>query len=316
MPNTMDHELLDLGNARQLERFGQVVLDRPCPAAAWHTARDEAAWSAADARFDREGVGSGAWAAACGLLPPWPVRLDGLTLEVRLAASGQVGVFPEQVPVWRWLRTWTAGAARGTSGDATDDGPTGATRDDMADGPTGATASPMVATPEILNLFAHTGAASLASAVGGARVVHVDAARPAVAWARRNAVLSGLAEAPIRWIVDDAVAFARREVRRGRRYAGIVLDPPSYGHGTGGGTWRLEADLAPLLEACAGLLAAGPAFLILTAHTPAFDPDRLGEELGLALGPAAGGALEVADLGLSTGDGRRVTLGSMARWSR
>ncbi len=326
MPNTMDHELLDLGNARQLERFGQVVLDRPCPAAAWHTARDEAAWSSADARFDRDGVGSGAWAAAGGSLPPWPVRLDGLTFEVRLAASGQVGVFPEQVPVWRWLRTWTAGAAGGTGGDTGggwavgpgedtaggwDAGTAGGPADDTRD-----TAGPVSATPEILNLFAHTGAASLASAAGGARVVHVDAARPAVAWARRNAVLSGLAEAPIRWIVDDAVAFVRREVRRGRRYAGIVLDPPSYGHGTGSGTWRIEADLAPLLEACAGLLAAGPAFLILTAHTPAFDPDRLGEELGLALGPAAGGGLEVADLGLSTGDGRRVTLGSMARWSR
>ena len=310
MPDQTDHELLDLGDGRQLERFGQVVLDRPCPAAAWHTARDEAAWAAADARFEREAGGSGAWVAAAGLPEPWPVRLEGLTLEVRLAASGQVGVFPEQAPVWSWLRAWVAGAIRA-------DGVDGGADEHTAEGADkGSTPRPTLATPEILNLFAHTGAASLASAAGGARVVHVDAARPAVAWARRNAALSGLAEAPIRWIVDDAVAFVQRELRRGRRYTGILLDPPSYGHGAGGGTWRLEANLAPLLEACAGLLAEGPAFLVLTAHTPAFDPDRLADELGLALGPAVGGAFEVADLGLSTTDGRRLTLGSMARWSR
>ena len=306
----MDHELLDLGDGRQLERFGQVVLDRPCPAAAWHSARDGAAWASADARFDREAGGSGTWVAAGGLPVPWPVQLEGLTLEVRLAASGQVGVFPEQVSVWSWLRAWVAGAvgAVGAAGEADEHTAEGADE--------GSTRRPNPAAPEILNLFAHTGAASLASAAGGARVVHVDAARPALAWARRNAALSGLAEAPIRWIVDDALGFVQRELRRGRQYTGIVLDPPSYGHGTAGGTWRLETDLAPLLEACAGLLTEGPAFLVLTAHTPAFDPDRLADGLGLALGRAAGGSFEVADLGLNTTDGRRLTLGSMARWSR
>jgi 23S rRNA (cytosine1962-C5)-methyltransferase len=283
-----DHELLDLGDGRQLERFGTVVLDRPCPAAAWHTARDPAAWVAADARFDRQGDGVGAWTTIGEALAPWQVELAGLAFELRLTDSGQVGVFPEQIPTWHWLRNRATGADRTAS-----------------DRP-----------PEVLNLFAYTGGSTLAAAAGGARVVHVDAARSAVAWARRNAELGGLGEAPIRWIADDALDFVRRERRRGRRYDGVVLDPPSYGHGAGGRAWHLEADLPELLEACVALLAPGPAFLVLSVHTPKFGPDRLTDQLRLAVGPDEGGSLEVDDLRIEAVDGRRVTLGAVARWSR
>ena len=129
--------------------------------------------------------------------------------------------------------------------------------------------------PAVLHLFAYTGLATLALAAAGARVTHVDASRPTVGWARHNAALSGLADRPIRWIVDDAAAFTGREVRRGRRYAGVVLDPPSYGHGPGAGAWRIGDDLAPLLESIARLLAPG-GFLLLTAHTPELGSERLG----------------------------------------
>lgn len=288
MTDRTDHALLDLGDGRQLERFGAVVLDRPCPAAAWHMAGDPEAWATADARFDRGGDGVGAWTTIGEALAPWQVELAGLAFELRLTDSGQVGVFPEQVPTWRWLRDRVTGA----------DGM-------VPDRP-----------PDVLNLFAYTGGSTLAAASGGAAVVHVDAARSAVAWARRNADLGGLGDAPIRWIADDALDFVRRERRRGRRYDGVVLDPPSYGHGTGGRAWHLESDLAELLEACAALLAPGPAFLVLSVHTPKLGPGRLAEQLCEAVGSGGGGSVEVDDLRMEVVGGQRVTLGAVARWSR
>ena len=166
--------------------------------------------------------------------------------------------------------------------------------------------------PAVLHLFAYTGLATLAMAAAGAAVVHVDASRPTVAWARRNAELSGLADRPVRWIVDDAVAFTEREVRRGRRYAGVVLDPPSYGHGPGSGAWRIDDDLPGLLAVGARLLDPD-GFVLLTAHTAGLrGQDRLASAIGAALGrPAA--EVEAGPLHLATADGRRLELGAFAR---
>ncbi len=168
----------------------------------------------------------------------------------------------------------------------------------------------------MLNLFAHTGAVTLAAARAGASVVHVDASRPAIAWAHDNARLDELSESPIRWIAEDATAFVLREARRGRRYDGLVLDPPSFGHGRDRQAWRLADDLGHLLAAGAALLADGPAFVVLSAHTPGFGPDRLGEALDDALAGVPGGLLETAELGLDARSGRRLALGAVARWSR
>jgi 23S rRNA (cytosine1962-C5)-methyltransferase len=252
------------------------VVDRPHPVALG-TRGDPGAWASAELRFDRER----GWEGAPAAHEPWPVTIDRLTLELRPTDAGQVGLFPEHAALLPWLRDRVAERTGG--GDR----------------------------PAVLNLFAYTGLASLALAAAGAAVVHLDAARPTVTWARRNAERSAMADAPIRWIVDDARAFAAREVRRGRRYDGIVVDPPSYGHGPGSAAWQLERDLPALLDACARLLVPD-GFALLTAHSEGFHPGRLEGELAIALGRPAR-AVETGQLFLETPDGRRLELGAFAR---
>ncbi|MDP9481797.1 MAG: class I SAM-dependent methyltransferase [Chloroflexota bacterium] len=280
------YELIDIGEGRRLERFGRWSRDRPAPTEGGFARRDPVAWAAADARFEQDDEGAGGWVTITPEVEtPWTATVGGLEFEIRLARSGQVGCFPEQASTWTWLAERIGGATIGR---------------------------PL----EVLDLFAHTGGSTLAAARAGARVVHVDAARPAMAWARRNADLNGLSAAPIRWISDDATAFTRREARRGRRYDGIVLDPPSFGHGPGGRPWQLAADLPDLLEACAGVLADDAGFVVLSAHTPGFDPDRLGSLLADALQGFPGGAIETRRLEIASTSGRELGLGTVARWDR
>jgi 23S rRNA (cytosine1962-C5)-methyltransferase len=208
---------------------------------------------------------------------PWQIGIDGLTVELRQTETGQVGLFPEQRDSWAWIRHRVAQG--------------------MA----------------VLNLFAYSGLATLVAAAEGASVVHVDASRPTVAWARRNADLSGLAGRPVRWIVDDAAAFVAREIRRGHRYDGIVLDPPSYGHGPRGRGWRLEDDLAPLLRQVAQLVDGPKGFVLLTAHTPGFGPDRLAAELAAPFGMADAG-IERGALQVTARTRATLDLGAFARW--
>ncbi len=274
MADETSYALIDVGAGGRLERFGDRIVDRPAPAAL-DDRSDPAAWRDADLRFDREHGWTGPAAAAGS----WTTALDGpgrdLTLELRPTDAGQVGFFPEHLAMLPWL----AGRDAAT----------------------------------VLNLFAYTGLATLALARDGAAVTHVDASRPAVAWARRNAALSGLADRPVRWIVDDAPGFVRREQRRGRRYGGLVLDPPSYGHGPDGRPWTMDA-LPELLAACRGLLEPG-AFVLLTAHTPGYDAERLSRLLGDGIGRPPR-EIEAGDLALRTADGRVLALGAFARAPR
>jgi 23S rRNA (cytosine1962-C5)-methyltransferase len=258
--------LVDAGDGRRLERFGPRLVDRPAPVAT-APRRDIDAWRAADLRF----VASAGWSSPGGAADTgaaWPVQVDGLTLELRPTASGGVGLYPEHAANVAWL--WRAVAVRsgGEAAAARPRGEAAAAR---------ATGVETAAAPSVLNLFAHTGLATLALARAGAAVAHVDAARSAVAWARRNVELSGLADRPIRWLVDDALGFVEREARRGRRYDGFVLDPPSFGRAPSGGhrsRWSLRDGLPDLLAGCAAI-AANDAFVLLTAHTTGTDPEEL-----------------------------------------
>jgi 23S rRNA (cytosine1962-C5)-methyltransferase len=225
--------LLDFGAGRKLERFGKLILDRPSPAAEGLDRRHRDWWQAADFRF----LEASGWSPES---PPenWLWKLEPHTLELRLAPFGHVGLFPEQIGNWRWLRLLAKQSPR-----------------------------PI----QVLNLFAYTGGSTLALAAAGAHVVHVDASQPTVKWARRNAELSSLANHPIRWIVDDVREFVDRELRRKRRYDLIVMDPPAYGHGVDGRDWQIERDLDSLVEQCLQLISPKPVGFLLTGHSPVDD---------------------------------------------
>jgi 23S rRNA (cytosine1962-C5)-methyltransferase len=285
MTDRAAHELIDAGGGRRLERFGELVVDRPAPMVE-EPPRDPDSWTATDLRFDRY-VG---WTSIADTEPqPWVVEDGDLRFELRPTDTGQVGLFPEQAPNRAWVRTAIA--------------------DTIASAVQGVDAAPA---PSVLNLFAYTGAMTLAAAATGATVAHVDGSRPAVAWARRNAELSGLADRPVRWLVDDVETFVLREIRRGRRYDAVILDPPSYGHGSRGATWRLEDRLDPLLDACAELTGDDPAFVLLTAHTPGFGPERLADALAGAFGRRQS-EVEAGELGLRARSGAHLRLGAWAR---
>ncbi|MBX7074413.1 MAG: class I SAM-dependent methyltransferase [Pirellulales bacterium] len=272
-----DYELLDFGDSRKLERFGQVIVDRPAPAASVPR-RDEHLWTYANLVYSRESASQGKWNIHTPSPDPWIWQYQTMRLELKPTASGQIGVFPEQRDNWDWI---SQQSRRVSSGCA------------------------------VLNLFAYTGASTIAAASAGVTVTHVDAARSAVGWARDNARLSGLADCPIRWIVDDALGFVRREQKRGRRYRGLVLDPPSYGHGAGGSAWKLERDLEPLLQLCASLWES-PGFMLLSCHTPGWNADRLAM---LVARYFRSPAMEADESWLTANDGRRLPTGHYVRWT-
>jgi 23S rRNA (cytosine1962-C5)-methyltransferase len=270
------YRLLDSGDGRKLELFGGHPIDRPCPQAIWPAGRAEA-WAAAAAAFQRQEGGTGSWEIAReGVPEAWGARMGDLSFEIRLTGFGNVGLFPEHAAHWDWVRS-VLGPRPGR---------------------------------EVLNLFAYTGGASMACALAGATVTHVDSARAVNGWAMRNAAASGVPPDSIRYLAEDATRFARREQRRGKRYHGIVLDPPTFGRGAKGEVWKIERDLFPLIEVCAALLSDEPAFVLLTAHSPGVTPTVLRTLLvGLP-----GGRVEAGEM-LLTGPGAPIPAGVYARWT-
>jgi 23S rRNA (cytosine1962-C5)-methyltransferase len=279
--HSREYELLDFGDGRRLERFGEIVADRPCPAADACSRGAMAAWNRADIRYERSTEGAGQWKRLRQGPDPWLVRHRSVGFELRPTPLGQLGIFPEQAGNWDWIETRVRDAGRAL---------------------------------RVLNLFAYTGGATLAAAAAGAEVVHVDASKPVVAWARRNAAQSDLSDVPIRWIVEDAQRFVERETRRGHRYEAVILDPPSYGHGPQGEPWKIDRDLDSLLSLCAGVLAKPAAFVLLTCHTPALGPSRLKRILADTMAAGNERSVRVQSLFLSTADGRKLPSGLAATW--
>ena len=231
-PPSTPYELLDFGSGRKLERFSGLILDRPSPAAEGIRATSPGLWKDADFRFRADG--SPGWSE--GSAPDkWRFSWQEVVLELKLSPFGHVGLFPEQISNWRWIQRLIQ----------------------RSQGPI-----------RLLNLFGYTGGSTLAAAAAGAEVVHVDASKPTVEWARRNAERSGLTNVLTRWIVDDVRDFVEREQRRQAKYDLILLDPPAYGHGASGRDWKIERDLDPLMEKCLSLLSAAPHGFLLTGHSP------------------------------------------------
>ena len=228
-----DYELIDCSKGEKLERWRDVYLVRPDPQAIWDTSRMNRHWQTRNARYIRSESGGGSWEKR-EIPEAWEMRYKELCFRVKPMNFKHTGLFPEQAANWDWAMERIRSAGRPV---------------------------------RVLNLFAYTGAATVACLKAGAEVRHVDAAKGMVAWAKENAAASGVSDAPVRWIVDDCAKFVEREIRRGRQYDAIIMDPPSYGRGPGGEIWKLEQNLWPFVSLCKGVLSDTPLFLLVNSYT-------------------------------------------------
>lgn len=274
--NWKDYQVLDADGGEKLERWGDVILIRPDPQIIWHTGRGPD-WEKAHAHYHRSSKGGGSW----NTVPKeqWQISYGDLRFSIRPTGFKHTGLFPEQAVNWDLMREMIAKAGRPV---------------------------------KVLNLFAYTGGATLACAAAGAGVCHVDASKGMVQWARENAALSGLAEKPIRWIVDDCRKFVEREIRRGSRYDAIVMDPPSYGRGPGGEVWKLEDCVHELVGLCAKALSERPLFFLLNSYTTGLSPSVMAYILSVTLGK---GDVVADEIGLPVSrTGLALPCGSTALW--
>ena len=277
-----DYEVLDTGDGEKLERWKDVVLRRPDPQVIWPKAKP-ALWDKADALYSRSETGGGNWTFYRKLPERWVMTLGELRFYVRPTGFKHTGLFPEQAANWAFMRERIARAtAQGRQ-------------------------------PKVLNLFAYTGGATLACAAAGAQVTHVDAAKGMVLWAKENRDLSGIPEARTRFIVEDAQAFVRRELRRGNRYDGVLMDPPSYGRGPNGEVWKLEDELYGLAELCAQVLSDQPCFFLINGYTTGFSASVLGNIAERCMGGK--GRVDAQELALKVATGGVLPCGTTARWT-
>lgn len=276
-----DYELIDCGGGEKLERWGKYILVRPDPQAIWNTPRTDPRWRRPDARYARSATGGGQWAKK-DVPERWTVDYGELTFNIKPMNFKHTGLFPEQAANWDFCQKAIRSAGRPIN---------------------------------VLNLFAYTGGATVACAAAGASVCHVDAAKGMVAWAKENAKSSGLEERPIRWIVDDCGKFAEREIRRGRTYDGIIMDPPSYGRGPSGEIWKLEENLWPFVEMVSKLLSDEPLFFLINSYTTGLAPSVLTYILETLVTKRYGGHTESQELGLAvSSNGLALPCGATGRW--
>lgn len=276
-----DYELLDCSGGERLERWGRYNLIRPDPQVIWDTPRRHPGWKNAHARYLRSSTGGGQWEK--NKLPEsWQIAYGDLTFNVKPMNFKHTGLFPEQAVNWDWITEKIKKAGRPV---------------------------------QVLNLFAYTGGATIAAAAAGAGVCHVDAARGMVSWARENARASGLEDKPIRWIVDDCAKFIDREIRRGRRYDAVIMDPPSYGRGPSGEVWKLEDDLFDFIKLCTGVLSEDALFAVINSYTTGLSASTLTYIAETLITKRFGGRSESRELGLPvTESGLYLPCGATCRW--
>ena len=247
--NWKDYEVIDCSKGEKLERWGDYILVRPDPQVIWDTPRKEKGWHKMNAHYHRSKKGGGEW-EFFDLPQQWSIHYRSLTFQLKPFSFKHTGLFPEQAANWDWFSELIKKAGRPV---------------------------------KVLNLFAYTGGATIAAAAAGASVTHVDASKGMVTWAKENAGSSGLADAPIRWIVDDCVKFVEREIRRGNHYDAIIMDPPSYGRGPKGEIWKIEESIHPLVKLCAQLLVDRPLFFLINSYTTGLQPAVLSYLIGTEL---------------------------------
>lgn len=285
-----DYVLLDSGEGEKLEQYGDIIVARPDPQALWKKRLPESEWKKANAWFGRVEAATSTetgWRTR-GVVPQrWPIELGALKFWIKLSAFKHTGVFPEQTANWDWVREQIKNyELRTKNGRA-----------------------------RILNLFGYTGGATLAAASAGAEVAHVDGSKVAIGWARDNAALSGLADKPIRWILDDAVKFVKREIKRGRRYDGIIMDPPAFGHGPGGEVWKIEEHFLALLDLGRQVLSEQALFFIINGYASGYSAVAYKNCLGDLL-KKYGGNIEIGELTIQELESERLLpAGIFARWS-
>lgn len=276
-----EYEVLDTSSGEKLERWGDYILVRPDPQVIWNTPHTAPEWKRKNGHYHRSSKGGGQW-EFFDLPEQWEISYGELTFHLKPFSFKHTGLFPEQAVNWDWAGRRIRNAARPV---------------------------------KVLNLFAYTGGATVACARAGASVVHVDASKGMVTWAKENAAASGLADAPIRYLVDDCVKFVEREIRRGNRYDGIIMDPPSYGRGPKGEIWKIEEKVFPLVQLCAKLLSEDPLFFLINSYTTGLQPAVLSYMMNLELVKRFGGIVEAEEIGLPVRGGDFVLpCGASGRW--
>lgn len=277
-----DYELLDCSDGERLERWGNVVLIRPDPQVIWKTPKKHPLWKNAHARYHRSQTGGGKWEQYKKIPDSWRINYKDLTFNVKPMGFKHTGLFPEQAVNWDFMMNLIASAGRPV---------------------------------KVLNLFAYTGGATIAALKAGAGVVHVDASKGMVAWAKENAVASGVDGAPVRWIVDDCIKFVNREIRRGNKYDIIIMDPPSYGRGPGGEVWKLEDEIYSFAEICSQVLSDDPLMVLINSYTTGLSPSVMEYILGTLVSNRYGGKLTCDEIGLPvTETGMVLPCGASALW--
>ena len=279
--NWKEYELLDASDGERLERWGKYILVRPDPQIIWKNTREHPLWKKADGIYRRSSGGGGGWVKS-KMPEQWSVSYGDLNFRIKPMGFKHTGLFPEQAANWDWFSKLIKNADR-----------------------------PI----KVLNLFAYTGGATMAAAAAGAQVVHVDASKGMVAMAKENAQLCGLADAPIRYIVDDCKKFVEREIRRGNKYDGIIMDPPSYGRGPNGEVWKLEDNIDELITLVSQVLSDEPLFFLVNSYTTGLSPMTMGYIVDLKVTSRYGGYTEAGELGLKVSQsGLVLPCGASTRW--